>query len=80
MTTLGRGHATNAEAISPVDVWHGQRRPDDSRQTRDVGHLLGRLVLLDLLDKDIIGVDHAVDAHFLLVGFRDAPFGAVDSL
>ena len=48
---VGRGHSADAEAITPVDVGHGQAGLLDAGQGRHVDDLLGPLVLLDLLDQ-----------------------------
>ncbi len=66
-----RGHAADREAVAPVDVGHGERVPDDARQVRHVGDLLGRLVGADLVDQRRVGVDQPGDPH--PPGPRDAP-------
>ena len=60
---VGRCHPADAEAVAPVDVGHSQRGPDDTGQTGDVSHLLGRFVLLDPFNQNVVRVDNPVNVH-----------------
>ena len=72
---VGRRHAADAEAIAPVDIGHGQAGLLNARQGRHVDHLLGPLVLLDLLDQRLIGEDQAIDPHVLAVALWESSTG-----
>ena len=54
-----------------MDVRHGQRRPDDPRQVRDISHLLQAFVQTDRGHQLFVGEDQAIDAHLALS--RDTP-------
>jgi hypothetical protein len=75
-----RRHATDREAVAPVDVGHRNRVAHDAWQKRHIRHLLRRLVLLDLLNHRLAGEDETVHAHARLVAFRNAPAVLVDLL
>src|SRR5262249_30229810 len=75
---VGRADAADAEAVAPVDVWHRQAGDLDTGKERDVGDLLGSLVLAELIDQPLVGENEAVDAHALLVVLRDAEAILVD--
>src|SRR5262249_347485 len=80
LVRVSRAHPADAEAVAPVDVGHGQAGVLDAGQERHLGHLLGRLGLLDLLQQALVREDQAVHAHALLVTFRDAPAALVHLL
>ena len=48
---IGGADAADAEAIAPVDVGHGQAGVLDAGQERDIGDLLGGLIVLELLQQ-----------------------------
>jgi hypothetical protein len=75
-----RRHATHREAIAPVDVGHRNRAAHNPRQERHIRHLLGRLVLLNLLNHLLAGEDKPVHAHPRLVAFGNPPAVLVDLL
>jgi len=77
---IHRRHAADRKAVAPVDVGHGNRAAHDAWQKRHIRHLLGRLVLLDLLNHRLAGEDETVHAHAELVAFRNAPAVLVDLL
>src|SRR5262249_9980333 len=77
---IGGADAADAEAVTPVDVRHGETRLLNARQKRDVGDLLGRLVRFDAFDELFVGEDQPVDAHAFLVGFGNAVAARVDLL
>src|SRR5690554_4614840 len=57
-----------------MDVGHRQRCFDDAGQVRDVGHLLERGVLTDVLHHGLVGVDDSLDAHLAFAGNAPPPF------
>ena len=65
---VGGRHAADRKPVAPVDVGHGQAGPLDAGERGHVGHLLGGVVVADLLDQRGVGVDDAVDPHAGLVG------------
>ena len=77
---IGRAHAADAEAVAPMNVGHGQAGVLNARQKRDVGHLLGGLIVLDRVDQLVVGEDQAIDAHARLVRFGNPPASVVDAL
>src|SRR5262249_25271625 len=77
---VGRRNAPDAEAVTPVDVRHGGTGADDAGQIRDIGDLIRGLVLLELFQQLIVGVDYARNAHPRLVAARDADAVVVDAL
>src|SRR5262245_6166320 len=77
---IRRRHATDREAIAPVNVRHGQTRFLNTRQRGDVGNLLWRLVAANLIDQVFVRVDQAVDAHSRFVRLRNAPLARPDLL
>src|SRR6185312_5897350 len=62
------------------DVRHGEAGHLDARQRGHVRHLLGTLVLLDLLDQGVVGEDDAVDFHVRPVALGNAPLTRADRL
>ena len=75
---IGRAHAADAEAVSPMDIGHGEAGHLDARQRGHVGHLLGRLVVANLLDQPFVGEDAPLDPHPDLVAFGNPPEAGVD--
>jgi hypothetical protein len=71
----GRDSA-NREAIAPVGVRHGIRRPDDPRQGRDVGCLLVDLVV-HVADEVFVGINDRRDQHSPVR--LDTPRGGIDA-
>ena len=66
-------HAANTEAVTPVDIGHGQAGLLDAGQGRHIDNLLRPLVVLDLLDQPVIGEDDAVNAHVGAVTLGNSP-------
>jgi hypothetical protein len=60
---VGRADSADGESVSPVNVRHGQARELDSGQSRDIGNLVGSLIVPHLLDQLVTCVDQTVDAH-----------------
>src|SRR5262249_26340927 len=80
LVRVGGADAADAEAVAPVDVRHGQAGVLDTRQKCNVGHLVRRLVLANLLQQALVGEDESVHAHARLVALWDAPAAVVDLL
>ena len=57
------GDPSDGESVSPVDVRHGHRAPDDPGEAGDVGGLLGGVVGTDAGDHRLVGVDYRVGPH-----------------
>src|SRR5437016_4183856 len=72
-----RRDAADGEAIAPMDVGHGEAGALDAGEKRDVSDLVWRLIAANLLHQRFAGEDHAIDAHALLVAFRDAPAASI---
>ncbi len=68
------GDAADGEAVAPMGVGHGIGGAHDAGQGRDIGDLLGDLVV-HVADQRLIGVDHGGHPH--LAGRRDDPGGGV---
>ena len=51
---IGGRNAADAEAVSPVDVGHGEAGHLNARQKRHVGHLLRRLIAANLLEQTLV--------------------------
>jgi len=56
-------HPANGEAISPVDVRHGQGIIDDSRQMGHVGHLFLTFVAPHVPEEALAAVNDPRDPH-----------------
>ena len=63
-----RGHSSDRKPVPPVNVRHGQRVLLDSGEGRHVRHLLRRVVLADVRDHLLGGVDASRHAHLPLAG------------
>ena len=57
------GDPTNGKAISPVNIRHGNRVPNNAWQMGDIGHLLQTLVFLQVPHHGGTGKDEAVYPH-----------------
>ena len=77
---IGRADSADAEAVAPVDIRHGQAGVLNTGQKGDIGHLVGGLVLLELVEQALVGVNQAVHAHALLVAPGNAPAAFIDLL
>src|SRR3954452_5149628 len=77
---VGGADAADAEAVAPVDVGHGQAGVLNAGQESDIGHLVRRLIFLDLGQQARVAEDEAVDAHARLVAFGEAPAALIDLL
>ena len=77
---IGRANAADAEAVSPMDVGHGEAGHLNAGQEGDVGHLLGGLVVANLLDQAVVGEDSPFDLHPRLVVAGNPPGAFVDLL
>src|SRR5262249_16759615 len=73
-------NAADAKSVAPMNVGHRQAGVLNARQERDVGNLLGRLILADQLDHFVVGIDQSIDAHAGLVTLGDPPAEIVHSL
>src|SRR5690606_30032562 len=63
LVDVERRDAADREAVSPMDVGHADRRPDDPRKTGDVRDLLDRSVVADVLHEPVVREDDAVRQH-----------------
>ena len=61
-----------------MDVGHGQAGHLNAGEEGDVGHLLGGLVVADLLDQAVVGEDPPLDPHPRLVAAGNPPGALVD--
>src|SRR5437879_5891105 len=77
---VGRTDAADAEAVAPVNVRHGQAGVLNARQERHVGHLVGRLVGLELFEHLLAGKDQAIDAHARFIALGNPPAAGIDLL
>ena len=68
---IKRRDATDREAVTPMDIWHRERRGDDAGQVRDVGGLLRCFVANDLRDHLLGRVNARRHTH--AAGLRQFP-------
>ena len=73
-----RCNAADRESIPPMNIRHGKRIANNSRQRGNVGHLLQRLLLGNLAQHAFVGEDEPGHAHAGLVGRRNLPTIVVD--
>ena len=57
------GDSADGESISPMDVRHGHGVSDDPGQTCYVGGLLRRVVVQNVADEPVVGIDHGIGPH-----------------
>src|SRR3989338_5402384 len=60
-------------SVSLVYIRHSQRCPDNSRQEGHIRHLLQGLIVADIFEQFLIGVDEPWHAHARLIRLGDLP-------
>ncbi len=77
---IGGYDSSDGQAVSLVDVWHGEGGLDDSRQEGAVRHLLQGEVLHDRFHQTLIGIDDPWNPHPRFVVLREQPSIVIEFL
>src|SRR5580658_8443274 len=76
---VGGTDAADAEAVTPVDVGHGQAGVLDAGQKSHIGNLFRGLVIFQLREQFLTAENQPIDAHTRLVAARNPPAAIIDS-